>query len=94
MRKITEKLRRLVYLMVNDECCRKNLAAIAGTSISGAKVARELDALVKIDGEPAYIARNNDTECTGRAIFEWAKHKGVDWHYIDPGKPQRKSAKE
>ena len=24
-----------------------------------------------------------------RAILRWANDNGVDWHYIDPGKPQQ-----
>lgn len=40
--------RKFRILAVNDDCCRENLALIADTSISGARVARELDALVRI----------------------------------------------
>ena len=29
------------------------------------------------------------TEFTSRAILKWADKSGVDWHYIDPGKPQQ-----
>ncbi len=29
------------------------------------------------------------TEFTSRAILKWANDHGVDWHYIDPGKPQQ-----
>ena len=29
------------------------------------------------------------TEFTSRAILKWANDNGVDWHYIDPGKPQQ-----
>ena len=40
---------------LNDDCCRENLALIADTSLSGARVARELDALVRIYGKPACV---------------------------------------
>lgn len=40
---------------MNDDCCRENLALIADTSISRARVARELDALVRIHGKPACV---------------------------------------
>lgn len=62
---------------------------MADTSISGARVARELDALVRIYGKPASIVSDNGTEFTSRAILKWANDKDVDWHYIDPGKPQQ-----
>ncbi|GLK63645.1 hypothetical protein GCM10017635_11150 [Paracoccus kondratievae] len=29
------------------------------------------------------------TEFTGKAILKWAKENGVEWHYIDPGKPRK-----
>lgn len=81
--------RRFRILAVNDDCCRENLALIADTSISGARVARELDALVRIYGKPACIVSDNGTEFTSKAILKWANANGVEWHYIDPGKPQQ-----
>jgi putative transposase len=29
------------------------------------------------------------TEFTSRAILEWAAKNEIEWHYIDPGKPQQ-----
>ena len=81
--------RKFRILAVNDDCCRENLALIADTSISGARVARELDALVRIYGKPARIVSDNGTEFTSKAILKWANENGVEWHYIDPGKPQQ-----
>ena len=62
---------------------------MADSSISGARVARELDALVRLDGKPASIVSDNGTEFTSRAILKWANDNDVDWHYINPGKPQQ-----
>jgi len=73
----------------NDDCCRENLCLMADTSISRARVARELDALVRIYGKPISIVSDNGTEFTSRAILKWANKNSVDWHYIDPGKPQQ-----
>ncbi|MEO1308035.1 MAG: IS3 family transposase [Pseudomonadota bacterium] len=81
--------RRFRILAVNDDCCRENLCLMADTSISGARVARELDALVRIYGRPASIVSDNGTEFTSRSILKWANDNDVDWHYIDPGKPQQ-----
>ena len=81
--------RKFRMLAVNDDCCRENLCLMADTSISGARVARELDALVRIYGKPACIVSDNGTEFTSRAILKWAGENDVDWHYIDPGKPQQ-----
>lgn len=81
--------RKFRILAVNDDCCRENLALIADTSISGARVARELDALVRIYGKPACVVSNNGTEFASKAILKWANDNDVEWHYIDPGKPQQ-----
>ena len=81
--------RRFRILAVNDDCCRENLGLIADTSISGARVAREPEALVRLYGKPKSIVSDNGTEFTSRAILKWANDNSVDWHYIDPGKPQQ-----
>lgn len=81
--------RRFRILAVNDDCCRENLCQMADTSISGVRVARELDAIVRIYGKSASIVSDNGTEFTSRAILKWVNENGVDWHYIDPGKPQQ-----
>ncbi|MDQ2092428.1 IS3 family transposase [Marimonas arenosa] len=81
--------RRFRILAVNDDCCRENLCLMADTSISGARVARELDALVRLYGRPASIVSDNGTEFTSRAILKRANENDVDRHYIDPGKPQQ-----
>ena len=67
----------------------RNLYLMADTSISGARVARELDAAVRIYGKPACIVSDNGTEFTSRAILEWADENDVGWHDIDPDKPQQ-----
>ena len=61
--------RKFRILAVNDDCCRENLCLVADTSISGARVARELDALVRIYGKPACIVSDNGTEFTSKAIL-------------------------
>jgi putative transposase len=66
-----------------------NLALIVDTSISGAREARDLDALVRIYGKLAFIVLYNGTDFTSEAIRKWANENGVEWHYIDPGKPKQ-----
>ena len=79
--------RRLRILAINDDACRENLCLVGDTSISGVRVARELDTLVRLYGKPASIVSDNGTEFTSRAILNWASENRVEWHYIDPGKP-------
>ena len=81
--------RRFRILAVNDDCCRENLGLVADTSISGVRVARELDAMVRLYGKPGSIVSDNGTEFTSKAILKWAKDNDVEWHYIDPGRPQQ-----
>ena len=50
--------RRFRMLAVNDDCCRENLCLMSDTSISGVRVARELDALVRVYGKPSPIISN------------------------------------
>ena len=49
--------RKFRILAVNDDCTRENLCLVADTSISGARVARELTALIRIYGKPDCIVR-------------------------------------
>jgi putative transposase len=81
--------RKFRILAVIDDCTRECLCLIADTSLSCARVARELSALIRIYGQPAGIVRDNGTEFTRRAILKWADENTVPWHHIDPGKPQQ-----
>lgn len=51
--------RKFRILAVIDDCSRENLCLVADTSLSGAKVARELDALVRIYGKSGCIVSDN-----------------------------------
>src|SRR3546814_16507804 len=57
---------------------------------SGARVARELDAIIAARGvPPLMIVSDNGTELTSLAILRWTQERPVEWHYIAPGKPQQ-----
>lgn len=51
--------RRFRILTVVDDCTRECLALIADTSLSGARVARELAALFDARGKPQTIVSDN-----------------------------------
>jgi putative transposase len=68
---------------------RECLAAVADTSVSGRRVARELDRLLAVRGSPITILSDNGPELTSRAILAWTNRTGLDWHYIARGKPQQ-----
>jgi putative transposase len=86
--------RRFRILTVIDNCTRECLALVADTSLSGARVARELDAVIQQRGRPETIVSDNGTELTSNAILAWADETGVGWHYIAPGKPQQNGFNE
>ena len=81
--------RRFRILAIVDDCTRENLALIADTSLSGLRVARELDRLIADRGKPKMIVSDNGTEFTSNAILSWSTKTGVEWHYIAPGKPMQ-----
>ena len=66
--------RRFRILAVIDDFTRECLCLVADASLSGVRVARELD---------------NGTELTSMAILRWTQESGIDWHTIAPGKPQQ-----
>ena len=62
-------------------------ALVADTSISGIRVARELDKIIAVCGRPGGIVSDNGTELTSTAILAWSERQKVAWHYIAPGRP-------
>jgi len=78
--------RRFRILAIFDDCTRECLAAVADISLSGVRVARELDRIIATRGKPATIVSDNGTELTSNAILTWTEHTRVGWHYIAPGK--------
>jgi putative transposase len=79
--------RRFRILTIVDDCTRESLALVADTSLSGLRVARELDRLMIERGKPRMIVSDNGSELTSNAILTWADQTRVEWHYIAPGKP-------
>jgi putative transposase len=79
--------RRFRILAVVDDYSRECLTLAADTSLSGARVARELTTLIGQRGKPHMIVSDNGTELTSMAILRWSKERHVEWHYIAPGKP-------
>jgi len=81
--------RRFRILAVVDDFTRESLALIPDTSLPGARVARELDALIVRRGRPKSCVSDNGTELTSMVMLKWTEANGVAWHYIAPGKPQQ-----
>ena len=79
-----------------DEALRKRLRELANErrrfgyrSLSGGRMTRELDDLIRRRGQPDTIVSDNGTEMTSHAVLRWCQDTGVGWHYIAPGKPMQ-----
>ncbi len=79
--------RRFGILTIVDECTGECLGLVPDTSLSGARVARELDRIIAWRGQPEAILSDNGTELTSNAILAWTEARTIAWRYIQPGKP-------
>ena len=79
--------RKFRILAVVDDFTRECLALVADTSLSGGRVARELDLIIVVRGRPTSCVSDNGTELTSMAILCWTQERQIGWHYIAPGKP-------
>lgn len=80
--------RRFRIMTLVDDFSRECLALVADTSLSGARVARELDlAILRRGKAPSMIVSDNGTEFTSMTILSWSQERRIEWHYIAPGKP-------
>jgi putative transposase len=84
--------RRFRVLCIIDDFSRECLGAVVDTSISGHRVARELDRIAELRGYPCMVVSDNGMELTSNAILTWQQDRKVEWHYIAPGKPMRDTA--
>jgi putative transposase len=66
---------------------------VADTSLSGARVARELDVIMVLRGTPLAMplamVSNNGTELTSTSILRWSQERQVEWHSIAPVNPSQ-----
>jgi putative transposase len=76
--------RRFRIVNVIDDFSRECVLQTVDFSISGQRLARELDHLVR--ALPNTIVCDNGPEFTGKAMFFWARRAGVKLRFIQPGK--------
>jgi len=70
--------RRFRILCVIDDFSRECLATVVDNSISGERVARELDAIAERRGQPLMVVSDNGTELTSKAMLKWQQDHGID----------------
>ena len=79
--------RRFRTLNIADDFSREAPAIEVDTSLGGVRVTRVLDRLKFERGLPLQIRSDNGPEFISKAVEQWAYENGVDWHFIEPGKP-------
>ena len=63
--------RRFRILTLVDDFTRECLGLVVDTSLTGLRVARELDRIAELRGYPCMIVSDNGTELTSNAILAW-----------------------
>jgi putative transposase len=81
--------RKFRVLVIVDDFSRECLALVPDTSLSGLRMTRELNTIIKQRGKPKTIVSDNGTEMTSMAVLQWCQETKVEWHYIAPGKPMQ-----
>lgn len=76
--------RRFRVLAIVEDDTRECLALVADAPLSGLRVARELDGVIRLRCRTGTIVSDNGTEFTSMAILRWCQETGVEWHYIAP----------
>jgi putative transposase len=74
-------------LNIVDDYSREAVATEIDTSLPGLRVVRVLDAVAQTRSLPAMLVCDNGPEFTGLALDAWAYSRGVQIHFIRPGKP-------
>ena len=83
--------RRLRVFNVVDDFTRECVLQIVDFSISGQRLATELDRIAITRRLPKTIVCDNGPELTSEAMFLWLQRVDVKLHVIQPGKPTQNS---
>lgn len=81
--------RKIRVFNVIDDCSREALWIEIGTSFPAERMTRLLDQVASWRGYPERIRSDNGPEFIARHTIRWAEDRGVDWAFIQPGKPSQ-----
>jgi putative transposase len=79
--------RKFRSFTVVDDFTRECVALDVARSFTGQCVARVLDRAIGERAMPATIVCDNGPEFTSQALDQWAHERGIQLHFIEPGKP-------
>lgn len=86
--------RKVFALLVKDEATAFGLEIAVARSFKGKDVEQVLDMLVDRYGAPQYARSDNGGQFIAGVLQIWAKKKGIQLAYIDPGKPWQNGSAE
>ena len=69
--------RRFRILNVVDDFSEACIGQAVDISFSGIRIARELHQMIERQGKPKTIVLDNGPELSGKAMFFWARERGV-----------------
>jgi len=72
-----------------DDYNREGLNITIDTSLTSARVIRELEKLIAWRGKPERIRVDNGPEFIAAAMAQWANNQGIDIKFIEKGKPHQ-----
>jgi putative transposase len=79
--------RRFRGLVVVDDFTRECVALEVDTSLPATRVIEALETVACERGLPKRIVVDNGPEFAGRTLDAWAHRRGIELHFIQPGKP-------
>ena len=79
--------RRYRVLNVVDDFTRLSVALKVGLSLPAERVIEALSEAIDEYGPPRTIVVDNGPEFRSKKLDQWAYERGLQLHFIDPGKP-------
>lgn len=70
-----------------DDYSKRCIALECDVALPAARVLRTLDQAIEEYGKPTAIRTDNGPEFTSKAFDRWAYDRGIEQHFIRPGKP-------
>lgn len=77
-----------------DDFSRECIALELDFSFSGTRLAQIFNRIANTRSLPEIIKSDNGPELTSGKLLEWSGNAGVDWHFIEPGKPNQNGTVE
>jgi len=74
---------------VIDDFNREGLGIEVDFSLPASRVIRALDRIIEWRGKPLSIRCDNGPEYVSDALANWARQRGIELRFIQPGKPQQ-----